>query len=235
MFWYFYQERSFRNDHVIIAISKIFNNKINRLISIAWNKSYKSINRIRDQIEIKCAGTTLFNQFHRQTGVRGRMPKNKLQFIFSQCLESRDPIILFSLTISQSMENSIVSVFIKPIPTIVCKWVNYYQQFEKRIRVKWRLPRLHCVSSNSGASEFLFIVEEGIAVETDVSVVDSVSPECVAHPFAGHGGSHQRHDIAHPSRQLEHYHHQGNCAGIQIQINIDWLRLIVWSRKYALS
>jgi hypothetical protein len=69
---------------------------------------------------------------------------------------------------------------------------------------------LHDISSKGGMRKLLLAVQERVAVEVDVGVVNALLAEGVSDPFAGHGCCHQRHNVAHPARQLEHDDHQGD-------------------------
>ena len=58
--------------------------------------------------------------------------------------------------------------------------------------------------------ELLLGVQEGISVQTDVGLVDSLAAERVAHPFAGHDGSHEGDDVLQAAGQLEDDDDQGD-------------------------
>ena len=52
--------------------------------------------------------------------------------------------------------------------------------------------------------ELLLIIEERVAIQTYVAVVDALVPESITHPLAEHGGGHQWHDVLETSGELEH-------------------------------
>lgn len=71
-------------------------------------------------------------------------------------------------------------------------------------------PWPHHLPGQRGVRELLLGVQEGVAVEADVRLVDTLSAEGVAHPLAGHDGGHERDNVLQTAGQLEDDDHQGN-------------------------
>lgn len=75
-------------------------------------------------------------------------------------------------------------------------------------KVKIGLLGLHHVGRKRRVRELVLGVQERVAVEGNVRVVDALPAQRVPDPLAGHRGRHQGHYVAHAARQLEHYHDQ---------------------------
>lgn len=71
-------------------------------------------------------------------------------------------------------------------------------------------PRSHDIGSQGGVGELFFGIQEGVPIQPDVGFIDAFPPEGITHPFAGHHGSHEGHDVLQASRELKDDNHQGH-------------------------
>lgn len=67
---------------------------------------------------------------------------------------------------------------------------------------------MHNIGGQGSVLELFLAVEEWVAVETDVCVVDALLAERVSDPLASHRRGHERHNVPDASGELEHNHDQ---------------------------
>lgn len=99
---------------------------------------------------------------------------------------------------------TITTGFIDDALQLLDRQVVLRQHRQRRVAA----PGPHHVSGQRGVRELLLGVQEGVSVQTDMSLVDSLAAERVAHPFAGHDGGHEGDDVFQAAGQFEHDDHQ---------------------------
>ena len=90
--------------------------------------------------------------------------------------------------------------------------LRHAQIILRQYRQRWvTTPRPHHLTRQCCVRELLLGVQEGVAIEANVRLIDALAAERVTHPLAGHDSCHQRHDVLQAAGQLEHDDHQGDC------------------------